>query len=127
MMNNKDINDDINDDELMKELEKDIEEPDMFTVGYNRKKFEEKDKISKNSYMYNLGYEACLAKYNLNEPDDYVTSDPGENTITTITKCINEKTATYLCIGDFRIELDDRTPVQKAKARYYLKKKSMKD
>ena len=30
----------------------------------------------------------------------------------------------YLCIGEFRIELDNRTPLQKAKSRYYFKKKS---
>ena len=35
---------------------------------------------------------------------------------------INNKS--YLCIGDFRIELDNRTSAQKSKSRYYFKKKS---
>ena len=37
---------------------------------------------------------------------------------------IDKNKKSYLCIGDFRIELDNRDSAQKAKSRYYFKKKS---
>ena len=50
--------------------------------------------------------------------------DNSEKTDSNMPYTINKKDKSYLCIGDFRIELDNRDSAQKAKSRYYFKKKS---
>tara|TARA_R110000744_G_scaffold61446_4_gene126878 strand:- start:336 stop:590 length:255 start_codon:yes stop_codon:yes gene_type:complete len=48
----------------------------------------------------------------------------GEKTDSDMPYTIDINNKSYLCIGDFRIELDNRTSAQKSKSRYYFKKKS---
>tara|TARA_R110000765_G_scaffold48191_1_gene98739 strand:- start:824 stop:1135 length:312 start_codon:yes stop_codon:yes gene_type:complete len=97
-------------DELMRELEKDIDAPDMFSMDYENVKLD--TRTPKQLAIY---YKTQETKYNkLIDEVNYV-------------KPINYDIRVengYLCIGEFRIELDNRTPLQKAKSRYYFKKKS---
>ena len=87
---------DLTEDEIMRELEKDIDKPDMFTIGF---------------------LDSIDTKGEKTDSDSKATQRGMPYTID-----INNKS--YLCIGDFRIELDNRTSAQKSKSRYYFKKKS---
>ena len=85
---------DLTEDEIMRELEKDIDKPDMFTIGF----------------LDSIDTKGEITDKKKTDSDMPYTID------------INNKS--YLCIGDFRIELDNRTSAQKSKSRYYFKKKS---
>tara|TARA_R110000823_G_scaffold79105_9_gene180192 strand:+ start:349 stop:732 length:384 start_codon:yes stop_codon:yes gene_type:complete len=121
-------------DELMRELEKDIDAPDMFSIDYVKpdKQFlnvghvnielDTRTSQQKSKAKY---YKKMKMKQQLNDNDifDYDDEILSVGHVKPINYDIRVENG-YLCIGEFRIELDNRTPLQKAKSRYYFKKKS---